>query len=241
MTLRDIKAAVFDIGGVLLDWDPRHLYRKLFADPDEMAAFLGGICTPRWHQAHDLGADTEQSCRDLAAVHPSLAEEIMAWSRRSEEMIAGQIDEGVDVLAELTASGLRCLALSNMEADRFALRQARYPFFGYFDGCVISGIEGVAKPDRRIFEVLLSRYGLEPAATVFIDDTAANIAVARDLGLVAIRYSAGGQLRHDLRHLGLLAGAAGSGDDRSVTPRLQQLIADLPVHVCTKPAAHLVE
>jgi 2-haloacid dehalogenase len=233
MTPRDIKAAVFDIGGVLLDWDPRHLYRKLIADPDEMAAFLGGICTPRWHLAHDLGADTEQSCRDLGAAHPSLAEEIMAWSRRSEEMIAGQIDEGVDVLAELKASGMQCLALSNMEADKFALRQARYPFFRDFDGCVISGIEGVAKPDRRIFEMLLSRFGLEPAATVFIDDTAANIAVARDLGLVAIHYSADGRLRHDLRRLGLL-----NGRD---TSRLQQLIADLPVHVGTKPAAHLVE
>jgi len=210
MPLPAMMAAVFDIGGVLLDWDPRHLYRKLIADPDEMATFLGGICTPRWHLAHDLGADTEQSCRDLAAAHPSLADEIMAWSHRSEEMIAGQIDEGVDVLAELKASGLQCLALSNMEADKFALRRARYPFFGYFDGCVISGIEGVAKPDRRIFEMLLSRYGLEPATTVFIDDTDANIDVARDLGLVAIRYRPGGQLRRDLRRLGLLAGAAGT-------------------------------
>ncbi len=207
----DIKAVVFDIGGVLLDWDPRHLYRKLIADPDDMAAFLGGICTPRWHLAHDLGADTEQSCRELAAAHPSLAEEIMAWSHRSEEMIAGEIDEGVGVLAELKATGLKCLALSNMESDKFALRRSRYAFFRYFDGCVVSGIEGVAKPDQRIFEVLLSRYDLEPSATVFIDDTAANIAAARDLGLVAIHYSAGGELRRDLRRLGLPPGAAGSG------------------------------
>jgi 2-haloacid dehalogenase len=201
----DITAVVFDIGGVLLDWDPRHLYRKLIADPDEMAAFLSGICTPQWHLAHDLGADTEQSCRDLAAEHPGAAAEIMAWSRRSEEMIAGEIDECVDVLAYVKASGLMCLALSNMEADKFALRQSRYPFFRHFDGCVISGIERVAKPDRRIFETLMSRYDLEPEATVFIDDTAANVAAARDLGLVAIRYSAPGQLRHDLRRLGVVA------------------------------------
>jgi len=201
-----IEAVVFDIGGVLLDWDPRHLYRKLFADPGEMAAFLGEVCTPRWHRAHDLGADTEQSCQELAAAHPRLAEEIMAWSHRSEEMIAGQIDDGVDALAELKASGVPCLALSNMEADKFALRQSRYQFFRHFDGCMISGIERVAKPDRRIFEILLSRYDLQPAATVFIDDTGANIAVARDLGLVAIHYSAGRQLRDDLRRLGLPGG-----------------------------------
>jgi len=210
MAHQGIKAVVFDIGGVLLDWDPRHLYRKLIADPDEMAAFLGRVCTPRWHLAHDLGADTEQSCRQLAAAHPSLAEEIMAWSHRSEEMVAGEIEEGVHVLAELKASGMRCLALSNMEPDKFALRRSRYPFFRHFDGCVISGIEGIAKPDRRIFEMLLSRYDLEAAATGFIDDTAANIAVARDLGLVAIHYSAGGQLRRDLYCLGLLADAVGA-------------------------------
>jgi 2-haloacid dehalogenase len=199
----DIKAVVFDIGGVLLDWDPRHLYRNLIADPAGLADFLGRVCTPRWHLAHDLGADTEESCRELAAAHPELADLIMAWSWRSEEMIAGQIDAGVAVLASVKATGLCCLALSNMEADKFAQRKARYPFFGYFDGCVISGVEGVAKPDRRIFEILLARYDLESAATVFIDDTAANVEVARDLGMLAITYTTAAQLREDLRNLGI--------------------------------------
>src|SRR5215472_1928851 len=199
----DIKAVVFDIGGVLLDWDPRHLYRKLIADPVELADFLDRVCTPRWHLAHDLGADTEESCRDLAAAHPELAHLIMAWSRRSEEMIAGQIDAGVAVLADVKAAGLSCLALSNMEADKFALREVRYPFFAHLDGCVISGIEGVAKPDRSIFEILLARYDLEPAATVFVDDTAANVKVARDLGLMAVRYTTARQLRDDLHDLGI--------------------------------------
>src|SRR5689334_16896003 len=113
MTNPDIKAVVFDLGGVLLDWDPRHLYRKLIADPEAMAAFLGAICTPRWHLAHDLGADTEQSCRELAMAHPDMADLIMAWSERSEEMIAGQLDEVVAVLADVNSAGLQCLALSN--------------------------------------------------------------------------------------------------------------------------------
>jgi 2-haloacid dehalogenase len=204
MAYPGIKAVVFDIGGVLLDWDPRHLYRKLIADPAELADFLGRICTPSWHLAHDLGTDTEQSCRELAARHPDLAELIMAWAHRGEEMVAGQIDAAVQVLAEVKAAGLRCLALSNMEADRFAQRQSRYPFFGLFDGCVISGIEGVAKPDRRIFEVLLCRYDLEPAATVFVDDMAANVAAARELGVTAVRYSTAQQLRSDLRGLGVV-------------------------------------
>ena len=203
MTKPDIKAVVFDLGGVLLDWDPRHLYRKLIADPAEMADFLDRICTPGWHLAHDLGADTEQSCRALAAAHPHLADLIMAWSERSEEMIAGQINDAVSVLADVKAVGLRSLALSNMEPDKFLLRQARFPFFAHFDGCVISGNEGVAKPDRRIFEILLGRYDLEPAATVFIDDRAANVDAARNLGVVGVEFTTAGQLRRELRELGV--------------------------------------
>ncbi|HEX6932013.1 MAG TPA: HAD family phosphatase [Streptosporangiaceae bacterium] len=203
MTSPDIKAVVFDLGGVLLDWDPRHLYAKLIADPAEMARFLGQVCTPGWHLTHDLGADTEQSCRELAAAHPELADLIMAWSERSEEMIAGQLDAAISVLADVRAAGYRCLALSNMEPDKFELRRARFGFFTHFDGCVISGIEGVAKPDRRIFEILLDRYDLDAGATVFIDDRAANIAVARDIGIVGLLYSGAAQLRRELRGLGV--------------------------------------
>ncbi|HKR67819.1 MAG TPA: HAD family phosphatase [Streptosporangiaceae bacterium] len=203
MTNPDIKAVVFDLGGVLLDWDPRHLYRKLIAEPAEMEGFLSQICTPSWHLAHDLGADTEESCRELAAAHPDRAELIMAWSERSEEMIAGQLDQAIAVLADVKSAGVKCLALSNMEPDKFRLRQASFPFFRYFDGCVISGIEGLAKPDRKIFEVLLARFDLEPAATVFIDDRAANVEVARELGIIAVHYAAASQLRNDLRALGV--------------------------------------
>jgi 2-haloacid dehalogenase len=203
MTAPDIKAVVFDLGGVLLDWDPRYLYRKLIDDPAQMADFLARICTPRWHLAHDLGGDTEQSCRELAAEHPELADLIMAWSRRSEEMIAGQLDDAVAVLEDVKAAGYTCLALSNMEADKFVLRRARFGFLDLFDGHVISGNEGVAKPDPAIFELLLSRYDLEPAATVFIDDVPANISAAAQMGVVTLQYTRAGQLRRDLRGLGL--------------------------------------
>jgi len=199
-------AVVFDLGGVLIDWDPRYLYRKLFAEPAEMETFLARICTSEWHRAHDLGADITESCRRLAALHPGYAAEIMAWAERSEEMVAGQFDAAVTVLSDLKAAGVRCYALSNMEPDLFAVRRARFAFLEWFDGHVISGIEGVAKPDRRIFEILLRRHGLEPPATVFADDSAANVEAARELGIVALRYTSVGQLRQDLRALGLLPG-----------------------------------
>lgn len=203
-----VTAVVFDIGGVLLDWDPRHLYSKLIANPDELAEFLGQICTPQWHLAHDLGADTERSCRDLARRHPEHADLIMAWGDLDDQMVAGQIDAAVAVLADVKATGTRCFALSNMERDKYLRRRSAFGFFGMFDGCVISGLEGVVKPDRKIFEILLSRYGLDARSTVFIDDAARNVAAARDLGFVALEYSAADQLRRDLGGLGIRIQAA---------------------------------
>jgi 2-haloacid dehalogenase len=194
---------VFDIGGVLLDWDPRHLYRQLIADPQEMADFLDRICTRDWHRAHDLGADITESCRQLARQHPGQAELIMAWAERGEEMIAGQIDGTVEVLADLRAGGTPCFALSNMEPAPFEVRRARFPFMTWFDGCVISGYEGVAKPDQEIFEILLRRHDLDPARTVFIDDLKHNLAAAAGLGIAGIQFTGPAGLRQELRALGL--------------------------------------
>jgi 2-haloacid dehalogenase len=198
-----LTTVVFDLGGVLIDWDPRHLYRQLFTDPGEMEDFLARVCTPDWHRAHDLGEDITESCRRLARRYPGHRDMIMVWAERCEEMAAGQFDEAVGVLRGVRAAGLRCLALSNMEPATFATRRARFGFMDWFDGFVISGIEGVAKPDRRIFQILLRRYRLEPAATVFIDDSPANVQAARGLGMTALRYTSAGRLRGQLRSLGL--------------------------------------
>ena len=204
MASAEITTVVFDIGNVLLDWDPRHLYRQLIDDPDELASFLSQICTPAWHLAHDLGADIEQSCRDLAARYPEHERLIMAWAERGDEMIAGPIDGSVSLLAELLAAGHRCLALSNMEPDRFRRRLAEYSFLQSFDGYVISGFEGVAKPDPAIFEILRSRFALAPGAAVFIDDNAANVEAGRAAGLRAIQFTGPAGLRADLAGLGLI-------------------------------------
>lgn len=200
---QSITSVVFDIGGVLLDWDPRYLYRKLIDDPERMDDFLSRICTPQWHRAHDLGADIKESCRSLAREHPGHGDLIMAWWSRGEEMIAGQIDDTVAVVAELKAAGIRCYALSNMEPDRYRVRRRRFAFFEHFDGCVISGHEGVAKPDPRIFEILVSRYGLVPGQTVFVDDSARNVRAGSEAGLLALEYSTPVRLRTDLLRLGL--------------------------------------
>src|SRR5215831_19076579 len=200
---QEIDAVAFDLGGVLLDWDPRYVYRPLFDDPADLEEFLASVCTSDWHRAHDLGADITQSCEALAREHPEHRDMIMVWAERGEEMVAGQFDDTVQVLGEVKAAGVPCYALSNMEPDAYRVRRARFPFMGWFDAHVISGLEGVAKPDRRIFEILLYRHGLRPQACVFIDDQARNIAAARELGLVGLRFSSAAQLRQDLSGLGL--------------------------------------
>jgi 2-haloacid dehalogenase len=199
-----INAVVFDVGGVLLDWDPRHLYRKLFDDEQEMERFLAELCTVEWHAQHDRGVPAEQSCAELAAEHPEYAELIHAWSQRTEEMIAGTIDGSIEILRELKDAGIRCYALTNMEAETYPLRAARYEFMSWFDGTVVSAHEGVIKPEREIFERLLTRYGLEPGRTLMIDDSRRNVEAAAGLGMQTVHYTSPAQLRGELERFGLL-------------------------------------
>ncbi len=197
---------MFDLGGVLLDWNPRYLYRKLFDDEAEMERFLSEVCTMEWHHAHDLGVPPEQTSPPLVAAHPEYAEQIWAWTQRTEEMLGGPIEPTVEILRALKAAGVPCYALTNMETWTYPDRRERYPFLRCFDGSVVSGFEGVAKPDPRAFELLLERFGLDPARTVFIDDSRANVEAARGVGLQAVRFESPEQLRAVLQDAGLLGG-----------------------------------
>jgi 2-haloacid dehalogenase len=200
-----ITAVVFDIGGVLLEWDPRHLYRKLFGGDDAaMERFLADVCTPDWHRAHDLGQDIAQSCAELSARHPGQADLILAWSRRGEEMIPGPVPGSAELLADLKKTGMACYGLSNMEAETFPVRLERFGFLRLLDGFVISGLERVAKPDPRIFRLLLDRFGLRADRTLFVDDAPANVAAAQALGINAIRFESAPQLRGALEARNLL-------------------------------------
>ena len=201
-----IEAVVFDIGGVLLDWNPRHLYHKLFDDEDAMDRFLEEVCTLEWHTAHDLGVPFETSAERLAAAHPEHAELIWAWGRRSEEMISGPITGTVDILRTLRQRGVRCYALTNMEADTYPLRVARYDFLSWFDGTVVSSAEGVAKPDAEIFLRLLERFDLQPSSTLLIDDSDRNVRAAQALGMQAVHFQSPEHLRSWLERAGVLAG-----------------------------------
>jgi 2-haloacid dehalogenase len=202
-----IEAVVFDVGGVLLDWNPRHLYRQLFADSAEMEWFLAEVCSPAWHAAHDRGVSTAASCAELASRYPELSELIWAWSTRSEEMIGGVYAGSVEVLRAVRETGLPCYALTNMEAETYPLRLQRFSFLGWFDGTVVSGREGVAKPDPAVFMRLLDRFGLSPRTTLMIDDTKENLESASTLGMQTALFRSSRQLRTELTAAGVLSGS----------------------------------
>jgi 2-haloacid dehalogenase len=195
---------VFDVGGVLLDWDPRHLYRKLFSEESEMELFLAEVCSPEWHAPHDRGVSTAASCAELASRFPQFSELIWAWSMRSEEMIGGVDAGSVDVLLAVRETGMPCYALTNMEAETYPLRLKRFPFLGWFDGTVVSGREGVAKPEPAVFVRLLERFGLSSRTTLMIDDTRENLETASKLGIQTALFRSSGNLRAQLETLGVL-------------------------------------
>jgi 2-haloacid dehalogenase len=198
-------AVVFDLGGVLIDWNPRYLYRTLFDDEAEMEAFLAEVTTQEWNAQQDAGRPWSEAVEALVMQHPARRELIEAYWHRWPETLGGPIQGTVDILGELRSRGVRVYALSNWSAETFPLARPRFPFLDWFDGILISGEAKLVKPDPRIFGHLLERFALEPGSTVFIDDSAANVRAAAEAGLVAVRFMDPAHLRRELVALGLLA------------------------------------
>jgi 2-haloacid dehalogenase len=201
-----VKTVVFDLGGVLIDWDPRHLYRKLLADEAEVEEFLATVCTPEWNLEQDRGRPFAEAVAELSERHPAHAANIAAFHERWAEMLGGDVPGTVELLAELRATGVPLYALTNWSAETFALARERFEFLDWFDGLLVSGEEGIVKPDPAIFRLLLDRFGLDAGATLFVDDSEANVAAADALGFDAVRFRDPDRLRRDLAERGLLDG-----------------------------------
>lgn len=200
-----VKAVVFDLGGVLIDWDPRYLYRKLLDDEAAVEAFLATVCTPEWNAEQDRGRPFAEGVAELVERHPVQAAAITAYHERWPEMLGGAVGGTVEVLAELRAAGVPVYALTNWSAETFGIARERFEFLEWFDGVLVSGEERMIKPDPAIFRLLLDRFGLDPGATFYIDDSPANVAAADRLGLDAVRFTSPAQLRRDLEARGLLS------------------------------------
>jgi 2-haloacid dehalogenase len=200
-----VEAVVFDMGGVLLDWDPRHLYRQVFADPQAMERFLVDLDLVAWNVAnHDSGArPLADSVAEMAARHPEYAAELAAWGDRYTEMVSGPVPGSLELLAELHGR-VPLYLLSNVPREPIDRLRHQWPFFDWFDGQVTSSDEHLLKPDPRLFQVLLDRYDLTAPTTVFVDDVAANVEAAADLGLRAIQFHSAPRLRTELVQLGVL-------------------------------------
>ncbi|HEV3013247.1 MAG TPA: HAD family phosphatase [Actinomycetota bacterium] len=199
------KAVVFDLGGVLIDWDPRYLYRKLLADEAAVEEFLATVCTPEWNAEQDRGRPFAEGVAELVERHPVHAAAITAYHERWTEMLGGDIAGTVELLAELRATGVPLYALTNWSAETFGIARERYQFLEWFDGVLVSGEERMIKPEPAIFRLLLDRFGLDPGAAFYVDDSPANVAAASELGFDAVRFTGPEQLRRDLADRGLLS------------------------------------
>jgi len=201
---RNRPVIVFDLGGVLIDWDPRHLYRKLFDQETAMELFLDEVCHGAWNLEQDRGRSFADATREAVQRHPDQRAMIEAYHLRWEEMLAGAIEDTVAILEELQDAGCELHALTNWSAETFPRARARFGFLDHFETILVSGEERLIKPDPRIFALLLERIGHPAQACVFIDDNGHNVAAAAALGFDAIRFEDPPHLRAALTRRGLL-------------------------------------
>lgn len=201
--MNGIKNIVFDFGGVLLDWNPRYLYRGYFRDDDEMEHFLSDICNSEWNTRQDAGRPFAEAVRLLQSEHPEYSEAIRMYDEQWDKMLKCEFPDSIGLLKELKSKGYGIYGLTNWSAEKIGVAFSRYDFFSLFDGIVVSGEEKVAKPDQKIFRILLDRYGLKAGECVFIDDSQPNVDAAASLGFNAIRFDDVAEVRSRLAALGI--------------------------------------
>ena len=199
-----IQSIIFDLGGVLIDWDPRYLYRKLISDEDQIEAFLSNVCTMDWNEEQDAGRSFEEGIALLSERWPEYHSLIEVYYQRWIEMIGGAIYDSVDVLEALHSKEIPLFALTNWSAQTFPLIRDDFPFLNWFKGIVVSGEEKLKKPDPAVYQLILDRYRLEPAQTLFIDDNKRNIDAAAAMGLQTLHYTSSVEMAKSLSSLGLL-------------------------------------
>jgi FMN phosphatase YigB (HAD superfamily) len=204
MTTPAPTAVLWDVGNVIVRWDPRTLYSKIFPDPAERDRFLGEVCTPEWHFAHDQGVTFDENRAPLLTRFPQYAEAIFAWERRWWEMFSGAIPQTEAAIAAVAARGIAQFGLTNMSHETFDETIAISPACAHLGGFIVSGREGVVKPDRAIFDLACDRFGLTPHTTLFVDDNAANVAAAQALGFHVHQFGDPSALEPALKACGLL-------------------------------------
>lgn len=195
---------VFDLGNVLVRWNPRLLYEQLIPDADELERFFSTVITHDWIRDQDAGRTFADGIALLTAQFPHYQNEIRAFWERWEEMVPGPIEETVEILAELRERRTPLYALTNWSHETFPIARPRFPFLDWFEAIVVSGEVQLVKPDARIYRHLLDAHGLRAEDCVFIDDSPANVAGAEAVGIAALHFQSPERLRQDLIELKLL-------------------------------------
>ena len=198
-----LRAVAFDVGGVLIHWDPRLLYRKLLPSEEAVEHFLQAVCPSEWNERLDAGLPLADGIAERIERFPQHEPLIRAYAERFGEMML-PMQRSIGLLQELAERGVALFALSNWAAETFERTQQRFPFLSLFDGLVISGRIGLAKPDPRIFQHLLETHALRAEETLFVDDRMENVEVARALGIEAELFEGPARLRETLVRRGLL-------------------------------------
>jgi 2-haloacid dehalogenase len=200
-----LTTVVFDLGAVLIEWDPRHLYRSMFADEASMEEFLATVTTAEWNREQDRGRTLAEATAVLLAEHPEHADLIKAYYGRWDEMLGEPIAGTVDIARELKERGTRLLALTNWSAETFPRARHRLTFLDDFEDVLVSGTVGLVKPDPAIYQLLIDRHHVDPRQSVFIDDSLHNVEAAAHQGFDAIHFLSPEQLAHELRQREMLA------------------------------------
>ncbi len=200
-----INTIIFDLGNVLINWEPKLLYNKIFDSEEKTNHFLENICTLTWNEEQDAGRSLEAGTKALIEEYPQHETEIKAYYDRWEEMLNGAIEGSVAIFRQLKASGkYKIYALTNWSAELFPVALREFDFLNWFDGIVMSGDEGIRKPEAAFFQILFDRYQVNPADAVFIDDNLRNIEAARKLGIQSIRFTSAEELETALKELNVL-------------------------------------
>ena len=203
--MKNIKTVIFDLGGVLIDWDPKYVYRNIFEKEKEMEWFFQNICTFEWNEEQDAGRTIAEATTQLIKKYPDHEKNIRAYYDRWEEMLGGPIDETVEILAELKKNpNLKLYALTNWSAETFPIALKKYEFLHWFDGRLVSGEEKIRKPFIELYKRLLDKYSIDPSTALYLDDNTRNLLPAKELGMQTIHFQNPQQFRKELVELGVI-------------------------------------
>ena len=199
-----ITTIIFDLGGVLIDWNPSYVFDAMFDSEEEKKHFFENICTPDWNEMQDAGRPLQEATDLLVHEHPGWEKYIRAYYGRWEEMLGGPLQETVEIFRSLKEKNqFRFYALTNWSAELFPIALERYDFLSWFDGRLVSGEEKMRKPSPEFYNLLLERFNIKAEEAVFIDDNARNIYAAQAVGLKSIKFEDATQLKEELVAIGV--------------------------------------